>query len=225
MLSKKNFSISGLVLKIIVAWALIAFVVYPVLSLLVQTFWQGGSLSTDVFGKVFSSARAMQSLKNSFILAFTLVVTVNVVGTLCVLFTEYWDIKGAKILRLSYCLRGKRPFDKTSSSVFPEYEPELVRGLRYGSFCYFKSISDHFTHNDLIFRIYVEFDEMSVLKPLYTTVESFGLQVLDTILNNPRNTGNYNAILSIKNPEDRAHEQVAEYLKKIQGVRKVKLIY
>ena len=102
MLSKKNFSISGLVLKIIVAWALIAFVVYPVLSLLVQTFWQGGSLSTDVFGKVFSSARAMQSLKNSFILAFTLVVTVNVVGTLCVLFTEYWDIKGAKILRLSY---------------------------------------------------------------------------------------------------------------------------
>ena len=89
----------------------------------------------------------------------------------------------------------------------------------------FKSISDHFTHNDLIFRIYVEFDEMSVLKPLYTTVESFGLQVLDTILNNPRNTGNYNAILSIKNPEDRAHEQVAEYLKKIQGVRKVKLIY
>ena len=84
---------------------------------------------------------------------------------------------------------------------------------------------DDMRHSRSFFRIYVEFDEMSVLKPLYTTVESFGLQVLDTILNNPRNTGNYNAILSIKNPEDRAHEQVAEYLKKIQGVRKVKLIY
>ena len=102
MTSKKNFSISGLILKIIVAWALVAFVVYPVVSLLIQTFWQDGTLSTEVVGKVFSSARAVKSLKNSFILAFTLVVTVNIVGTLCVLFTEYWDIKGANILRLSY---------------------------------------------------------------------------------------------------------------------------
>lgn len=102
MKAKKRISISGLLLKIVVAWALIAFVVYPVISLLFQTFWHDGSLSTEVFGKVFSSARAVQSLKNSFILAFTLVVTVNVVGTLCVLFTEYWHIKGAKLLRLSY---------------------------------------------------------------------------------------------------------------------------
>lgn len=102
MMSKKNFSISGLILKIIVAWALVAFVVYPVVSLLIQTFWQDGTLSTEVVSKVFSSARAVKSLKNSFILAFTLVVTVNIVGTLCVLFTEYWDIKGANILRLSY---------------------------------------------------------------------------------------------------------------------------
>ncbi|HIZ79906.1 MAG TPA: iron ABC transporter permease, partial [Candidatus Lachnoclostridium stercorigallinarum] len=102
MTSKKNISISAILLKILIAWALIAFVVYPVISLLIQTFWQEGSLSTEVVGKVFSSARAVKSLKNSFILAFTLVVTVNIVGTLCVLFTEYWEIKGAKILRLAY---------------------------------------------------------------------------------------------------------------------------
>lgn len=102
MLAKKRISIPGLVLKIAVAWALIAFVAYPVISLLIQTFWHDGAISTGVIGKVFSSARAVQSLKNSFILAFTLVITVNIVGTLCVLFTEYWDIKGAKILRLSY---------------------------------------------------------------------------------------------------------------------------
>ena len=64
MLSKKNISIPGLVLKIIIAWAMIAFVVYPVVSLLIQTFWQDGSLTTDVVGKVFSSARAVKSLKN-----------------------------------------------------------------------------------------------------------------------------------------------------------------
>ena len=60
MTSKKNFSISGLILKIIVAWALVAFVVYPVVSLLIQTFWQDGTLSTEVVSKVFSSARAVK---------------------------------------------------------------------------------------------------------------------------------------------------------------------
>ncbi len=89
----------------------------------------------------------------------------------------------------------------------------------------FKSFSDHFTHNDIILRIYIEFDEMSELKPLFATIESFGLQVLDTLLNNPHNSGRYNAILSIKNPEDKTHDQIIGYLKKIQGVRKVKVIY
>ena len=46
MLAKKKISIPGLVLKIAVAWALIAFVVYPVVSLLIQTFWHNGTLST-----------------------------------------------------------------------------------------------------------------------------------------------------------------------------------
>lgn len=89
----------------------------------------------------------------------------------------------------------------------------------------FKSFSDHFTHNDTILRIYIEFDEMSELKPLFAAIESFGLQVLDTLLNNPRNSGSYNAVISIKNPEDKTHDQIIEYLKKIQGVRKVKVIY
>lgn len=89
----------------------------------------------------------------------------------------------------------------------------------------FKSFSDHFTHNDVILRLYIEFDEMSELKPLYETIESFGLQVLDTILNSPKHGQGYNAILSIKNPEDKTQEQVAEYVKKIQGVRKVRAIY
>ena len=44
----------------------------------------------------------MQSIQNSFILAVALVITVNVVGTLIVLFTEYWEIKGSKVLKLGY---------------------------------------------------------------------------------------------------------------------------
>lgn len=102
MKPKKPFGWQTLLLKLVIVWAIIAFVVYPNLNLLFSIFFQDGSFSAEAVGKVFRSARAMKSLKNSFILAFTLVVTVNIVGTLSVLFTEYWEIKGAKILKLAY---------------------------------------------------------------------------------------------------------------------------
>lgn len=102
MNAKQKINIPAIALKILLAWLLIAFIVYPTANLLINVFCQGGEFSSDVIGKVFSSQRAVQSLKNSFILAFTLVITVNIVGTLCVLFTEYWDIKGAKILKFAY---------------------------------------------------------------------------------------------------------------------------
>ncbi len=100
--AKKPLNIQTLLLKLVVAWAIIAFVVFPNVNLLFGIFYQDGSFSFDALGKVFKSARAMKSLRNSFVLAVTLVVTVNIVGTLSVLFTEYWDIKGSKILKLAY---------------------------------------------------------------------------------------------------------------------------
>ena len=101
----KSFSIQTLILRIVIVWAIVAFVIYPNLNLLVSVFYKNGQFSTDVFGKVFGSARAMKSLVNSFILAFTLVVTVNIVGTLSVLLTEYWDIKGAIFAIPVFCRR------------------------------------------------------------------------------------------------------------------------
>lgn len=86
--AKKPLNIQTLLLKLVVAWAIIAFVVFPNVNLLFGIFYQDGSFSFDAVGKVFKSARAMKSLRNSFVLAVTLVVTVNIVGTLSVLFTE-----------------------------------------------------------------------------------------------------------------------------------------
>ncbi|KXU04980.1 ABC transporter permease [Streptococcus oralis] len=83
-------------------WFLITFIVYPNIDLVVGVFVKGGEFSLDAIRRILSSQRAMQSIINSFILAFSLVITVNVVGVLCVLFTEYFDIKGAKILKLGY---------------------------------------------------------------------------------------------------------------------------
>ena len=102
MKEKQKMNIPGIILKVIIAWMILAFIVYPAVYLLGNVFYHDGKVSTEVFGKVFSSRRAMQSLWNSFVLAVTLVVTVNVVGTLCVLFTEYWEIKGARFLKLAY---------------------------------------------------------------------------------------------------------------------------
>lgn len=102
IIKKKRISIVGLVIRMFLLWLIIAFVLYPNISLLVSIFYQNGQLSLASIEKVLQSERAIKALKNSFWLAVTLVGTVNVVGTLVVLFTEYWEMKGAKFLRLAY---------------------------------------------------------------------------------------------------------------------------
>ena len=50
---RKSFSIQTLILKIVIVWAIVAFVMYPNLNLLVSVFYKNGQFSTEVFGKVF----------------------------------------------------------------------------------------------------------------------------------------------------------------------------
>lgn len=83
-------------------WFLVTFIIYPNFDLVVNVFVKGGEFSLEAVHRVLKSERALQSIMNSFKLAFSLIITVNVVGILCVLFTEYFDIKGAKILKLGY---------------------------------------------------------------------------------------------------------------------------
>jgi len=91
-----------LFVRLILLWLIVVFVLYPNVNLLVNVFFKNGEFSTAVFYNILKSERALQSLKNSFVLGFSMVVTVNIVGTLVVLFTEYWEIKGARILKLGY---------------------------------------------------------------------------------------------------------------------------
>lgn len=82
------------------AWFIFSFLIYPNLHLFAEVLF-GGHL-VDNIKKVVESERAMRAIKNSFILAISMCVTVNVVGTLAVFITEYFEIKGAKILRIGY---------------------------------------------------------------------------------------------------------------------------
>jgi iron(III) transport system permease protein len=94
--------LGALLVEMALAYLIVTFILYPNFNLLVSVFYKKGTFSLDVFHKIAKSPRAMRSMLNSFILAISMVFSVNVVGTLCVLFTEYWKIKGEKILRLAY---------------------------------------------------------------------------------------------------------------------------
>ena len=83
----------------------LGFMVLPCLSTLTSIFsTKDAAGNADPFAVIrFFLAGSMPSFVwNSLRLAVCLVVTVNVVGISIVLLTEYFDIKGAKILRLGY---------------------------------------------------------------------------------------------------------------------------
>ena len=90
------------IVALIFIWFIMACMIFPILNLLRSVFFEGGKLSLDAFQKLLKSKKAMKALRNSFILAPTLSITVGFVGISLVLITEYFDIKGAKILRLGY---------------------------------------------------------------------------------------------------------------------------
>ncbi len=103
---KKHFSvnkISNYLLWAFLAWFTIVFLVIPNLNIIYTTFvTPEGVFSLASVHKLLKSARAMNSMRNSIVLAFSLAVTVNIVGIFIVLVTEYYDIKGSRILRLGY---------------------------------------------------------------------------------------------------------------------------
>lgn len=105
---KKNrnlFTVSSLpkiLLLVFFLWFVLACLILPNINTIFAVFVQDGKVTLEPLRKLTSSARAMKSLRNSFILAPSLSITVGVIGISLVLLTEYFDIKGAKILRLGY---------------------------------------------------------------------------------------------------------------------------
>ena len=81
------------------------FMLLPCLNTLTQIFTtKNAAGETDPLAVIrfFFAGNMPRFVWNSLKLALYLVVTVNVVGVSIVLLTEYFDIKGAKILRLGY---------------------------------------------------------------------------------------------------------------------------
>ncbi|OUE21279.1 putative 2-aminoethylphosphonate transport system permease protein PhnV [Clavibacter michiganensis] len=92
----------GVVVLIAALWFVVTFLVFPNANLLVTTFFPDGAFSGRALEKLLSSDRAMRSVGNSLLLAVTLAVTVNVVGIFIVLVTEYFVVRGSRVLWLGY---------------------------------------------------------------------------------------------------------------------------
>ena len=81
------------------------FMLLPCLNTLTQIFTTknaAGEVDPLAVIRFFFAGNMPSFVWNSLKLALSLVVTVNIVGVSIVLLTEYFDIKGAKILRLGY---------------------------------------------------------------------------------------------------------------------------
>ncbi|ALD12559.1 ABC transporter permease [Clavibacter capsici] len=92
----------GVVVLVAALWFIVTFLVFPNANLLVTTFFPDGAFSGRALEKLVGSDRAMRSVGNSLLLAVTLAVTVNVVGIFIVLVTEYFVVRGSRVLWLGY---------------------------------------------------------------------------------------------------------------------------
>lgn len=103
MSNKKKLSIvRNALLFTIIAWFLVAFVLVPVIGVLKTTFFAEGHFSTEVFHKLIESPRIRKSLTSTYVMTFWSIITVSIVGIFQILVTEYFDIKGAKIMELAF---------------------------------------------------------------------------------------------------------------------------
>lgn len=83
-------------------WFILSCLVIPNINTIFTVFFENGEFTLEPLQKLLSSEKAMKSLWNSCILAPALSVTVGFVGISLVLITEYFDIRGARMLRIGY---------------------------------------------------------------------------------------------------------------------------
>lgn len=100
---KKKLSIVRSVLMFaIIAWFLVTFIIVPVISVFRTTFFADGSFSFEAIQKLAASDRVRRSLSNTYKMAFWTLITVTINGMFQILVTEYFDIKGSKLLELAF---------------------------------------------------------------------------------------------------------------------------
>ena len=98
----KNTKLTKVLTIALLSWLIFTFLIFPNVNILFRIFYVDGQFDFSAVSRLFKSAKAMNSLKNSFILAFSLLITANIIGVTTVLLVDYFDLKGRKFLKLVY---------------------------------------------------------------------------------------------------------------------------
>lgn len=90
------------VIGLFLLWFIAAFLVFPNVNFVMLSLQGDRGTGGGMLRKLLDSPIAMRGLRNSFILAIAVSITTNIVGIFIVLVSEYFDIKGARILKVGY---------------------------------------------------------------------------------------------------------------------------
>lgn len=99
---KKLTNVFLLAFFAVICWFIIAFIVSPVFSVIKEIFFTDGDFSFASFGRLFGSPRVRKALTNSYAMAFWTVITVSAVSIFQIMVTEYFKVKGSKILEVIF---------------------------------------------------------------------------------------------------------------------------
>lgn len=99
---KLRRNIGFILLAIVLIWGIFTFLIYPNLSLLKITLFPDGKFDVAPVMQILGSERVVKALKNSFVLAVCLTITVNVLGIFEIFMLDYYEIKGKKWLNIAY---------------------------------------------------------------------------------------------------------------------------
>lgn len=87
---------------VVIGWFIFTFILYPVVAILKEVFFQGGRFNIEAIHKLVASKRTQGALKNTYVMAFFTIITVTAVGIFQILVTEYFAIKGSKLLDAAF---------------------------------------------------------------------------------------------------------------------------
>lgn len=90
------------ILIVFIIWFSFTFIIYPLFTVVLESFTENGSFSLSAFDKILRSERALVSIRNSVLTAIFITFSTTIIGVLQVLIVDYFDIKGANLLRIAY---------------------------------------------------------------------------------------------------------------------------
>ncbi|MDY4611863.1 MAG: iron ABC transporter permease [Sphaerochaetaceae bacterium] len=166
-------------LFLVIGWFIVAFILLPVVGVLREVFFAGGRFSFESFRKLFSSSRVVKSLTNTYLMTLCTIVTVNIVGIFQILVTEYFDVKGSKLLNIGFMttlvyggisLVSGYSFCYSPNGVITKLLASVIPGINMDWFKGFAGVL--FVHSFSLTSSHLLFVKTAFKKVDYSTIEA-----------------------------------------------------